>query len=69
MKRRQIAPAALPAIGQPLAGGFFAGRMFFNGAEHAVIDSGREFETLAQWPSPSMTATPTPWPWPKLAAP
>nr|WP_019360548.1 hypothetical protein [Pseudomonas fuscovaginae] len=32
--------------------------MFFNGAEHAVIDSGREFETLAQWwqqPGPRIT--------------
>ncbi|ANY85949.1 DUF1566 domain-containing protein [Pseudomonas putida] len=49
MKRRAINPVALPAIGQPLSGGFFAGRIFFDGAEHAIIDSGREFEVLAQW--------------------
>lgn len=49
MKRRAISPATLPAVGQPLAGGFFAGRIFFDGAEHAVIDAGREFETEAQW--------------------
>lgn len=49
MKRRTISPATLPAIGQPLGGGFFSGRIFFDGAEHAVIDSGREFETVAQW--------------------
>ncbi|MCL8302267.1 DUF1566 domain-containing protein [Pseudomonas mosselii] len=48
-KRRAINPAALPAVGQPLGGGFFAGRIFFDGAEHAIIDSGREFEALAQW--------------------
>lgn len=49
IKHRAINPAALPAIGQPLGGGFFAGRIFFDGAEHAIIDSGREFEALAQW--------------------
>ncbi|UBM27148.1 DUF1566 domain-containing protein [Pseudomonas sp. p1(2021b)] len=49
MKRRAINPAALPAIGQPLGGGFFAGRIFFGGAEHALIDAGREFEAVAQW--------------------
>ena len=49
IKRRAINPAALPAVGQPLSGGFFAGRIFFDGAEHAVIDAGREFETAAQW--------------------
>lgn len=49
IKRRAINPAALPSIGQSLGGGFFAGRVFFDGAEHAVIDSGREFETVAQW--------------------
>ncbi|MFV3285403.1 hypothetical protein ACNFCI_15320 [Pseudomonas sp. NY15356] len=48
-KRRSINPAALPAAGQPLAGGFYAGRLFFDGAEHAVIDAGREFEAVAQW--------------------
>ncbi|MDZ3990343.1 hypothetical protein [Pseudomonas sp. Teo4] len=49
IKHRAINPAALPAIGQPLGGGFYAGRLFFDGAEHAVIDSGREFESQAQW--------------------
>lgn len=49
IKRRSINPAALPAIGQPLGGGFFAGRLFFDGAEHAVIDAGREFEVAAHW--------------------
>ncbi|RRV48998.1 hypothetical protein [Pseudomonas sp. p106] len=49
IKRRAINPASIPAIGQPLGGGFYAGRMFFAGAEHAVIDSGREFDGLAQW--------------------
>ncbi|GLH31680.1 hypothetical protein BR1R5_10660 [Pseudomonas sp. BR1R-5] len=58
IKRRSINPAALPSIGQPLGGGFFAGRIFFDGAEHAIIDSGREFEALAQWweqPGPRVT--------------
>lgn len=58
MKRREISSAALPAVGQPLGGGFFAGRIYFNGAEHAIIDAGREFETLAQWweqPGPRIT--------------
>lgn len=58
MKRREISPAALPVVGQPLGGGFFAGRIYFNGAEHAVIDAGREFETLAKWweqPGPRIT--------------
>ena len=49
IKRRAINPAALPAVGQPLAGGFFAGRIFFDGAEHAVIDAGRDFEVAAHW--------------------
>lgn len=49
MKRRQISPAALPAIGQPFAGGFYAGRIYFDGAECALIDAGREFETSAHW--------------------
>ncbi|MBD1589630.1 hypothetical protein [Pseudomonas typographi] len=49
MKRREISPAALPAVGQPLAGGFFAGRLFFNGAEHALIDAGQDFECEARW--------------------
>ena len=48
-KRRAINPAALPAVGQPLAGGFYAGRLFFDGAEHAVIDAGRQFEVDAHW--------------------
>lgn len=48
-KRRSINPAALPAVGQPLGGGFFAGRLFFDGAEHAVIDAGRDFEVAAHW--------------------
>ncbi|USS54887.1 hypothetical protein [Pseudomonas kermanshahensis] len=58
MKRRAISPAALPAVGQPLGGGFFAGRIYFDGAEHALIDSGREFEVAAQWweqPGPRVT--------------
>lgn len=33
IKQRAITPAALPAIGQPLGGGFYAGRLFFAGAE------------------------------------
>lgn len=49
MKRRQISPAALPAIGQPFAGGFYAGRIYFDGAEFALIDAGREYETTAHW--------------------
>lgn len=49
MKRRQISPAALPAIGQPLAGGFYAGRIYFDGSEFALIDAGQEFETAAHW--------------------
>jgi hypothetical protein len=49
MKRRAISPAALPAIGQQFAGGFYAGRIFFDGAEFALIDSGREFECEAHW--------------------
>ncbi|PZQ41033.1 MAG: hypothetical protein DI560_07775 [Pseudomonas putida] len=49
IKRRAINPATLPAVGQPLGGGFFAGRIFFGGAEHAVIDAGREFEVAAHW--------------------
>lgn len=49
MKRRTISPAGLPAIGQAFAGGFYAGRLFFDSAEHAVIDSGRAFECLAKW--------------------
>lgn len=49
MKRQQISQAALPEVGQPLAGGFYAGRIFFDGAEHAVIDAGRAFELTAQW--------------------
>lgn len=48
-KRRSINPAALPAVGQPLSGGFYAGRIFFDGAEHAVIDAGRDFEVAAHW--------------------
>lgn len=58
IKRRAINPAALPAVGQPLSGGFFAGRIYFDGAEHAVIDAGREFEVVAQWwdqPGPRVT--------------
>ena len=58
MKRRSINPAALPGIGQALGGGFYAGRLFYDGAEHAVIDAGREFETAAQWwdqPGPRVT--------------
>ncbi|MCP3792551.1 hypothetical protein [Pseudomonas sp. N2-11] len=49
MKRRAINPTALPAVGQPLGGGFFAGRIFFDGAEHAVIDAGRDCEVTAHW--------------------
>lgn len=49
MKRQQISQAALPEVGQPFAGGFYAGRIYFDGAEHAVIDAGREFEMEAQW--------------------
>lgn len=48
-KCQAISPAALPAIGEPFAGGFFAGRLYFGGAEHALIDAGREFEQPAQW--------------------
>lgn len=49
MKRREISPAALPLIGQPLAGGLYAGRIYFNGYEFALIDSCRAFETSASW--------------------
>ncbi|MDY7560177.1 hypothetical protein QN382_19045 [Pseudomonas sp. 10B1] len=61
MKRRSISAAALPAIGHPLDGGFYAGRVFFDGREHALIDAGREFQCDAQWwdrlgPRPSIKA-------------
>ncbi|RDL24132.1 hypothetical protein [Pseudomonas jessenii] len=46
---KAISPTALPTIGQPFAGGFYAGRVYFDGAEHAVIDSGRSFEVDACW--------------------
>jgi hypothetical protein len=49
MKRRQVSTAALPAIGQPFAGGFYAGRIYFEGTEFALIDAGRDFETTAHW--------------------
>jgi len=49
MSRQPINPAALPRIGQPFAGGFYAGRLFFDGQEHALIDSGREHELAAAW--------------------
>ncbi|WMN19235.1 hypothetical protein QL104_07455 [Pseudomonas piscis] len=49
IKHKAISPGALPAIGQPFAGGFYAGRLFFDGLEHALIDAGRQFEVLAQW--------------------
>lgn len=49
MKRRQISPSALPAIGQPFAGGYYAGRIYFDGAEFALIDAGQEYETAAHW--------------------
>ncbi|AHF68721.1 hypothetical protein [Pseudomonas cichorii] len=60
LKRRAISPAALPAIGQPLDGGFYAGRVFFDGVEHALIDAGRDFQVEAQWwdrtgPRPSIS--------------
>lgn len=47
MKRREISPAALPPVGQMLAGGYYAGRIYFDGAEYAVIDSAHEIN--AQW--------------------
>lgn len=43
IKHRATNHAALPAIERSLGGGFYAG------AEHAVIDSGREYEGQAQW--------------------
>lgn len=49
MKRRAISAADLPAIGQPYVGGFYAGRIFFDGAEHALIDSGKDYECSAHW--------------------
>jgi len=49
MSRQPINPAALPRIGQPFAGGFYAGRLFFDGQEHALIDAGREHELAAAW--------------------
>ncbi|HEY0287167.1 MAG TPA: hypothetical protein VGC62_09180 [Pseudomonas sp.] len=49
MKRRAISAAALPAIGQPFLGGFYAGRIYFDGAEHAIIDSGHNYECAAHW--------------------
>ena len=49
MKRRAISAAALPAIGQPFVGGFYAGRIFFDGAEHALVDSGKDYECAAHW--------------------
>lgn len=49
IKRRAISPAALPAIGQPFVGGFYAGRIYFDGAEYALIDSGQDYETAAHW--------------------
>ena len=79
-KRRTINPAALPTVGQPLAGGFFAGRIFFDGAEHAVIDAGRDLKSpptggrkrgrarASVAPRRASTAWPTPKPWPPRAA-
>ncbi|GFM73570.1 hypothetical protein PSCICL_45620 [Pseudomonas cichorii] len=49
LKRRMISPAALPLIGQPLAGGFYAGRLYFDGNEFALIEAGREYECAAHW--------------------
>lgn len=49
MKRREISPAALPPIGSMFAGGFYAGRIFFDGAEYALIEAGREYECAAPW--------------------
>lgn len=49
MKRREISTAALPAIGQMLAGGFYAGRIFFDGAEHALILADRDYECETAW--------------------
>lgn len=49
MKRRMISAAALPAVGQPFAGGLYAGRIYFDGSEFALIDAGREYECAAHW--------------------
>lgn len=49
MTRQAVHPGALPRIGQPFGGGFYAGRIFFNGQEHALVDSGREHELSAAW--------------------
>lgn len=49
LKRRAISATALPGIGQPFVGGFYAGRIFFDGAEHALIDSGKDYECSAHW--------------------
>lgn len=49
MSRQPINPAALPRVGQPFEGGFYAGRMYFDGQEHALVDSGREHELAAAW--------------------
>lgn len=49
MKRHEISPAALPQIGPMLAGEFYAGRVFFDGAEYALIEAGRDYECAAPW--------------------
>ncbi len=49
IKRRAISAAALPAIGKTFAGGFYAGRIYFDGGEYALIDSGQDYESSAHW--------------------
>lgn len=45
------APAqiATPAVGTPMAGGFFVGLLLVNGIRHAVIDAGKEGELKGVW--------------------
>lgn len=49
MSRQPVNPASLPRVGQPFEGGFYAGRIYFDGQEHALVDAGRDHELAAAW--------------------
>ena len=44
-----VASASLPGLGQPFAGGYFAGRYFLRGEERALVVADRASEFAAQW--------------------
>jgi hypothetical protein len=44
-----VRAGALPALGQPFAGGYFAGRYFLRGEERALVVADRACEFAAQW--------------------